>query len=158
MPWLHPVSHSSTSLLDLSHWNQIQKMMLLQCNLLQLKFVWVGNHWDCNLIYFLEQFHKHSFSNKHYAQNFLRCVIIPSFEISVDPYQLASDGAGLTGSTLFNTHNEPIIILSLLDTCWLLITFANSLDPDQDWQNVGPDLDPNCLSLIVFLKEFFEKR
>ena len=31
----------------------------------------------------------------------------------------------------------------------LLITFANSLDPDQDRQNVGPDLDPNCLTLSV---------
>ena len=31
--------------------------------------------------------------------------------------------------------------------------FANSLDPDQAQQNVGPDLDPNCLTL-VFLKEF----
>ena len=30
------------------------------------------------------------------------------------------------------------------DFCHLLITFANSLDPDQ---NVGPDLDQNCLSL-----------
>ena len=29
----------------------------------------------------------------------------------------------------------------------LLITFANSLDPDQDWQKVSPDLDPNCLTL-----------
>ena len=29
----------------------------------------------------------------------------------------------------------------------LFITFANSLDPDQDQQNVGPDLDPNCLTL-----------
>ena len=28
--------------------------------------------------------------------------------------------------------------------CRLLITFANSLDPDQAPQNVGPDLDPNC--------------
>ena len=28
----------------------------------------------------------------------------------------------------------------------LLITFANSLDPDQDRQNVGPDLDPNRLT------------
>ena len=28
----------------------------------------------------------------------------------------------------------------------LLITFANSLDPDQARQNVGPDLDPNCLT------------
>ena len=27
----------------------------------------------------------------------------------------------------------------------LLITFANSLDPDQAGQNVGPGLDPNCL-------------
>ena len=28
----------------------------------------------------------------------------------------------------------------------LLITFANSLDPDQARQNVGPDLDPNSAS------------
>ena len=40
------------------------------------------------------------------------------------------------------------------DFCHLQITFANSLDPDQDRQNVGPDLVPNCLTLI---KEFFEK-
>ena len=26
------------------------------------------------------------------------------------------------------------------------LTFANSLDPDQAQQNVGPDLDPNCLT------------
>ena len=30
----------------------------------------------------------------------------------------------------------------------LLITFVHSLDPDQD---------PNCLTFIVFLEEFFEK-
>ena len=42
--------------------------------------------------------------------------------------------------------------------CRLLITFANSLYPDQARQNVGPDLDPNCFdTLMVFLKEFFEK-
>ena len=29
--------------------------------------------------------------------------------------------------------------------CHLLCTFANSLDPDQDWQNVWPCLDPSCL-------------
>ena len=29
----------------------------------------------------------------------------------------------------------------------LLVTFANSLDPDQARQNVGPGLDPNCLAL-----------
>ena len=31
--------------------------------------------------------------------------------------------------------------------CHLLLTFANSLNPDQDQQNVGPDLDPNCLTV-----------
>ena len=29
----------------------------------------------------------------------------------------------------------------------LMITFANSLDPDPARQNVGPDLDPICLAL-----------
>ena len=33
------------------------------------------------------------------------------------------------------------------DSCRLLITFANSLDPDKARQNVGPDLDPNSLTL-----------
>ena len=46
--------------------------------------------------------------------------------------------------------------------CRLLIIFANSLDPDQDQQNVGPDLDPNCLTLMPFLEDFlkvdFEKK
>ena len=43
-------------------------------------------------------------------------------------------------------------------TCRLLIiTFENSLDSDQDGQNVGPHLDPNDLTLIVFLKNIFEK-
>ena len=32
------------------------------------------------------------------------------------------------------------------DFCHLLISFANSLDPDQARQNAGPDLDPNCLT------------
>ena len=32
------------------------------------------------------------------------------------------------------------------DFCHLLISFSNSLDPDQARQNVGPDLDPNCLT------------
>ena len=36
-------------------------------------------------------------------------------------------------------------------------TFADSLDPYQAQQNVGPDLDPICLTLTVFLKEFFKK-
>ena len=34
----------------------------------------------------------------------------------------------------------------------MLIIFANSLDPDQDRQNVGPDLDPNSnrVTEIIF--------
>ena len=45
------------------------------------------------------------------------------------------------------------------DFCRLLITFANSSDPDQGQQNVVPDLDPNCLSIpTVFLKEFFNSK
>ena len=35
----------------------------------------------------------------------------------------------------------------LASVCGLLITFANSLDPDQAGQNVQPDLDPNCLKI-----------
>ena len=35
------------------------------------------------------------------------------------------------------------------DFCCLLITFANSLDPDQARQNVGPDLDPNFDTRLV---------
>ena len=41
------------------------------------------------------------------------------------------------------------------DFCPLLITFANSLVPYQARQNVEPDLDPNCLTLMVYLKDFF---
>ena len=41
--------------------------------------------------------------------------------------------------------------------CRLLINFANSLDPDQARQKVGPDLDPNGLTLMVFLKELLKK-
>ena len=31
--------------------------------------------------------------------------------------------------------------------CRLPITYAISLDTDQDGQNVGPDLDQNCFTL-----------
>ena len=36
-----------------------------------------------------------------------------------------------------------------------LVTFPNSLDPDEDRQNAGLELDPH--SLTVFLEHFFEK-
>ena len=37
--------------------------------------------------------------------------------------------------------------LASSDFCRLLLTFAKCLDPDQDRHDVGPDLDPNCLTL-----------
>ena len=50
-----------------------------------------------------------------------------------------------------NVHLEHIkrleLILANSDFHCLLITFANSLGPDQDQQNVSPDLDPNRLML-----------
>ena len=41
------------------------------------------------------------------------------------------------------------------DKSRLLITFANSLDTDQDRQNLGPDLDPNRLPLGWFYRNIF---
>ena len=44
-----------------------------------------------------------------------------------------------------------LLALSLLaETCHLLTTFANSLDPDQAQQNVGPDLDTKLMSLRLY--------
>ena len=40
-----------------------------------------------------------------------------------------------------------VIQFNSISKCHLLITFTNSLDPDQARQDVGPDLDPNCLTL-----------
>ena len=37
------------------------------------------------------------------------------------------------------------------------MTFAKSLQPDQAQHNVGPDLDPNCLTLTIYLKEVFKE-
>ena len=43
-------------------------------------------------------------------------------------------------------------------TLCLLINFANSLNPDQARGFVRSDPDPNCLTLVVFLREFFERK
>ena len=55
--------------------------------------------------------------------------------------------------------DQNLDLLLCIGVCWchLLITFANSLEPDQARQYVWPDLDPNCLILMVFLKEFYKK-
>ena len=61
------------------------------------------------------------------------------------------EGIGTLGKILYF-----ISYSTSVDFCRLLVTFANSLDPDQARQNVQPDLDPNCL--MVFLKDFFFKK
>ena len=68
---------------------------------------------------------------------------------------------------MFN-HNSEMIIFPLPkpisisffargNFCCRLITFANSLDPDQDRQNVGPDLGPKCFDTDGVPKRFFRK-
>ena len=37
------------------------------------------------------------------------------------------------------------------------VNLADSLDPDQAGHEVGTDLATNCLTLIIFLKEFYKK-
>ena len=46
-------------------------------------------------------------------------------------------------------EKESLFLTFLISTnfCRPLIIFAKSLDPDQDRQNVGPELDPNRLTL-----------
>ena len=67
----------------------------------------------------------------------------------------------LASSTLPHGHCTPnspklaYLILYLL-SCQL-ITFANNLDPDQARQNVGPDLDPICLTLLWYSWKNFSK-
>ena len=46
-------------------------------------------------------------------------------------------------SRVFDIHS----FLASVNFCRLRITFSNNLDPDQDPQNVSPDMDPNCLTL-----------
>ena len=44
--------------------------------------------------------------------------------------------------------------------CYLLMIFANSLAPVQARENVGPELDQSCLTLLCYSwksEEYFEK-
>ena len=66
--------------------------------------------------------------------------------VHLGEYQGAVDGARKANST--RTWKE-VRTNKLFTFNWhLLITFENSLDPDQARQNVGPDLDLNCLPLM----------
>ena len=47
------------------------------------------------------------------------------------------------------------MVLSLLVLSANNLKFANSLDPNQAQQIVGPDLDPKCMTLMVFPKQLF---
>ena len=47
--------------------------------------------------------------------------------------------------------SQDIITLSLLVSSADKLV-ANSLDPDQVWQNVGPDLHSNCMTLMVIFE------
>ena len=47
----------------------------------------------------------------------------------------------------FHIYIPVILSIASSDFYRLLITIANSLDPDQDGQIVGPDLVPNLLTL-----------
>ena len=49
---------------------------------------------------------------------------------------------------LLSVHLIFKLFLASGDFCRILITYANSLDPE---------LDPNCLTLVVFLKDIFWK-
>ena len=47
--------------------------------------------------------------------------------------------------------------MKTLTLCLLVSPADNLLQTDWIQINVGPDLDPICLTLMVFLKEFFKK-
>ena len=46
-----------------------------------------------------------------------------------------------------NQGHKVDAMMSQIMFCVIVITFANSLNTDQDRHSVGPDLDPNCLTL-----------
>ena len=61
------------------------------------------------------------------------------------PYSDIAFEAELLYGLYLNTIVHSFLVRG--DVSRLLMKFANSLDLDQDRQNVGPDLDPNRLTL-----------
>ena len=65
--------------------------------------------------------------------------------------QIANDVERLCNCSCLSEYSVIAIALTFFpatgDFCPELITFANGLYPDQDRQNVGPDLDPKRLTL-----------
>ena len=54
---------------------------------------------------------------------------------------------GLSLKVLLVHAGMLFVLAQVYRNCRLMINLVNSLDPDQARQNVGPDLDPNCLAL-----------
>ena len=54
--------------------------------------------------------------------------------------------------TIYTSYNS---LHASGEFCHLPIAFANSSKPDQDQQNVGLDLDPNCLTFLVVMGDLF---
>ena len=63
-------------------------------------------------------------------------------------YKTIRENKILIGNFLFYSIHLNLFhsFLARRDFCRLLITYANSLDSDQDQHFVGPVLDPNCLT------------
>ena len=64
-------------------------------------------------------------------------------------FSLSALPAVIQGIGMFFLPLSPrYLMLKKKEFCCLLLIFANSLDPDQARHVVGPDLDPNCLTLL----------
>ena len=56
----------------------------------------------------------------------------------------------LTLAKVLAKKYQQVVLYLTLCPLSLLIPFANSLDPDQTRQYVGPYLDPNCLTPVWY--------
>ena len=93
------------------------------------------------------------------------------FHLSIKTYVVGAQKNRLNETFLLSNQNTPLnwwirmdkkiitilCFLSLPASHWL-ITFANILVPDQDRQNVSPDLDPNCLTLWSYSWKIFSQK
>ena len=93
------------------------------------------------------------------------CIIPALYQSAIDVSWFQRIICNFLGYTLFSNSFRFIILIKLLfpglqdheiySACLkcLLITFANCLDSDQARHNIGHDLNPHCLILMVFMKE-----
>ena len=124
----------------------------------------MGTHWNCLTEAVLTSTHNLCFEQKYENyQNFSS----ESFHIWLVKFSMyVNRHVFIMKRKVENSPSVSSFLYSFLasgDFCRLLKTFANSLDPDQARQNVGPDLDPNCLTLWwyswkIFLKKLILKK